>query len=68
MCEAVAVRWGEVVRRGEVRLGEVRRRGEVEVDEMVCASSIVGNQSVVIVCFVCWGSVADLLCAPARSE
>lgn len=41
---SVGERWEGVVRRGEERLEEVKRRGEVGVDEMVCASSIVGNQ------------------------
>ena len=44
VCASVGERWAGVVRGGEERLGEVRRRGEVGVDEMVCASSIVGNQ------------------------
>ena len=46
VCRAVGERWSSLLQEGEKTLGEVKRRGEVEVDEMVCASSIVGNQYV----------------------
>ncbi|KAH8117469.1 UEV-domain-containing protein [Phellopilus nigrolimitatus] len=49
VCRAVSARWGAVVNEGERVLGEVRRHGEVGVDEMVCASSIVGNQLINLV-------------------
>ncbi|KAI5123292.1 hypothetical protein M0805_009313 [Coniferiporia weirii] len=49
VCRAVGARWSAVVREGEGVLTEVRRRGEVAIDEMVCASSIVGNQLINLV-------------------
>ena len=44
VCRSVGARWGQSVHEGEVALADVRRRGEVSVDELVCSSSIVGNQ------------------------
>lgn len=44
VCQSVAARWRQSVQEGEALLVDVRRRGEVSVDELVCASSIVGNQ------------------------
>lgn len=44
VCQAVGDRWEALIMDGERQLTDMRRRGEVSVDEMVCASSIVGNQ------------------------
>ncbi|KAL5490480.1 STP22 [Sanghuangporus weigelae] len=49
VCRVVGDRWETLVTDGECQLGELRRRGEVSVDEMVCASSIVGNQLINLV-------------------
>ncbi|EJD06016.1 UEV-domain-containing protein [Fomitiporia mediterranea MF3/22] len=49
VCSVVGDRWSSLITDGEHALGEMRRRGEVSVDEMVCASSIVGNQLVNLV-------------------
>ncbi|KAL5529055.1 hypothetical protein ACEPAG_5029 [Sanghuangporus baumii] len=49
VCRVVGDRWETLVTDGERQLGEMRRRGEVSVDEMVCASSIVGNQLINLV-------------------
>ncbi len=44
VCRGVGARLKDVVSRTEGVVAEVKRRGEVGVDEMVCATSIVGNQ------------------------
>ena len=44
VCRTVAQRTKAFVDEAETRLSEVKRRGEPEVDELICATSIVGNQ------------------------
>ncbi|KAF8333995.1 UEV domain-containing protein [Cantharellus anzutake] len=49
VCRTVAQRTKVFVDDAESRLAEAKRRGEPEVDELVCATSIVGNQLIDLV-------------------
>jgi len=49
VCRTVAQRTKAFVDEAETRLSEVKRRGEPEIDELICATSIVGNQLIDLV-------------------
>lgn len=46
VCRTVATRYGELVARAEANVADVAARTDVPVDEIVCASTVVGNQCV----------------------
>lgn len=52
VCRSVADRTRGAVRQAEANIAELRRKGDPEVDELVCATSIVHNQSVPLYFFL----------------
>lgn len=46
VCRHVGDRYGEIVTRAEAQMASVAERTDVPVDEIICASTVVGNQCV----------------------
>ena len=67
VCTAVGTRLRKVVDDAERNVAELKRKGDPDVDELVCSTTIVHNQFVLIA-LNSSAKVSDLLCLPNHTD